>query len=691
MVEPPLSSRAARALRWAALPFAIVLLIAVAAVSYGQVRQFREDLSWRVHTYEVLQHIERTQTALLGADSMRRSYRLSRDRRDLEQMERRVASASNELDAVVALTRDNASQQERVRALRPAIAERLTVLHDGLELPEWDQLDAATRDEQRARQLHGSDLAKRVGAAIDAMRDEELRLLAEREQRMLRSAEATQTTLLYGSALGIALVSLVAGSLLLENRRRLRAQGELASANNLFNAVLEGTTDVIAVKDTAGRYLLINPAGCRNLGRAPGDVIGRTDRELLTGGTGESVMAADADVLRRGETVTFEQVASVGDRTWTFSSTKGPFRGAAREILGVIAVSRDISDRKRMEEKLAEQNLERGQIIARLERQSNELAILGEMATLLQSAQVPGELHALVGYFTTRLFDAAGSLAVFAPSCAYADDVARWGGESPGPPFSASDCWGLRSGRPHTSRSGGVVCAHVRPESLPRLCVPLVAQGEMLGVLQLQGEALAGADPQLLGAFSEPIALALANLQLREALRAQAIRDPLTNLYNRRYMDETFARELARVGRKGAPLSLVMIDVDHFKRLNDTAGHSAGDAVLKRVALRLMSGVRREDVPCRFGGEEFALVLPELPIERAAERAERLRGEIEGMFPDPDVPGVGPVTASFGVSCFPAHGTTEEGLLRAADAALYQAKRGGRNRVVLAEVGEEGK
>ena len=200
-------------------------------------------------------------------------------------------------------------------------------------------------------QSHGADLAKRVSAQIDSMRDEELRLLDERDRQMTLSAGATQRTLLYGSATGTALVALFYGSLVFENRRRLRAQESLAQTNALFDAVMNGTTDVIAVKDTAGRYLLINPAGCRNLGRTREDILGKTDLDVLTSGSGASVMANDAEVLRGGETRTYEQVASVGDRTWTFLSTKAPYKGPEGNVLGIIAVSRDISERKGLEDR----------------------------------------------------------------------------------------------------------------------------------------------------------------------------------------------------------------------------------------------------------------------------------------------------------------------------------------------------
>jgi diguanylate cyclase (GGDEF)-like protein/PAS domain S-box-containing protein len=677
-----------RTIRRVGFPLALAVLATVCVISYEALRQFRADVEWRGHTHLVLEHIERTQTALLGADSYRRAYRLSHDHDDYDEMEARIAASAQEMAIVDGLTQDNPSEQARLRALRPIIAERLAVLHDGIDLPSWERLDPATREEQRARQSHGSDLAKRVTSQIDAMRDEEFRLLQGREERAAVSAAATQRTLLYGSAAGMALVALFYGSLVIENRKRLRTQQDLAQANALFTAVLDGTTDVVAIKDTKGRYLLINPAGCRNLGHPPEGVLGKTDLELLTGGTGESVMKADAEVLRSGETLTFEQVASVGDRTWTFLSMKGPYKSPTGEVLGIIAVSRDITERKRMEEQIALQNVERGESIQRLQRQSEDLAGLSEMARLLQSTYVVDEIYELVARFATKLLGPTGGFCVTAASRTRIDQVARWGSEVVAPPFQPADCWALRTGRPHESNAGGTSCRHVAPESGPTLCVPLVAQGETLGVLQLHGALPTGARQELLGAFSEQLSLAIANMQLRETLRSQAIRDPLTNLYNRRYMDETLLRELSRATRKEAPLSVIMIDIDHFKRFNDTSGHAAGDEILKRVARQLMSGVRREDVPCRFGGEEFALILPDMTLERAVERAETLRRDVEALSVELGGTRIGPVTASFGVACFPAHGSTGDALIQQADGALYQAKARGRNRVVSAEVAE---
>jgi diguanylate cyclase (GGDEF)-like protein len=180
------------------------------------------------------------------------------------------------------------------------------------------------------------------------------------------------------------------------------------------------------------------------------------------------------------------------------------------------------------------------------------------------------------------------------------------------------------------------------------------------------------------------LALGLANLRLRETLRNQSIRDPLTGLFNRRYMEETLERELRRAGRSGKGLGVVMIDVDNFKRHNDVFGHDAGDVVLRRIGELLQRGLRREDTACRFGGEEFVLVLPDARAEDAARRAEELREQVRRLATTVKGVSVGSVTVSLGVAAYPEHGLTGEMLIKAADGALYAAKREGRDRVVLA-------
>ena len=174
---------------------------------------------------------------------------------------------------------------------------------------------------------------------------------------------------------------------------------------------------------------------------------------------------------------------------------------------------------------------------------------------------------------------------------------------------------------------------------------------------------------------------------LQGRLEEQVNRDPLTGLYNRRYLESTIERELARCKREGRPLSVMMLDVDHFKRINDTHGHQAGDEVLKQLAAILADKCRLADVVCRFGGEEFLLLLPDMPLEVALERAERLRAQFEstalGFGGEPIQ-----ATVSIGIANLPEHADLPEVLIGQADSALYRAKTGGRNRVIVGEPGD---
>jgi len=176
----------------------------------------------------------------------------------------------------------------------------------------------------------------------------------------------------------------------------------------------------------------------------------------------------------------------------------------------------------------------------------------------------------------------------------------------------------------------------------------------------------------------------LANLKLRDALREMALRDSLTGLYNRRYLEDALNRELHRAERSRTSVSVVMIDIDQFKHFNDKYGHDAGDFVLSAVARAITKNIRVSDIACRYGGEELVVVLCEANLECALERAEQLRQAIRGTnlthlgqtLPAP--------TASFGVAVYPANGTKPADLLKAADQALYRAKQEGRDRICSA-------
>ena len=264
--------------------------------------------------------------------------------------------------------------------------------------------------------------------------------------------------------------------------------------------------------------------------------------------------------------------------------------------------------------------------------------------------------------------------------------------------FSPERCWALRSGRSHVvpDTQEALLCAHL-PEPAPRayLCTPLVAQGEALGVLYLSSkvtapgaDAMPAAKQRLAEAVAAQLALGLANVKLREILRNQSIRDPLTGLFNRRYMEETLERELRRARRGSRSMGVLMIDLDRFKQLNDTAGHEAGtrSCATSENCCSAVSGART--FPVRHGGEEFVVVLPDASLDDARRRAEQLREGIKALRTSYKGGTVGPLSASIGVAAFPEHGSTAEALVRAADTALYSGQAEGRDRVATATLAE---
>lgn len=184
--------------------------------------------------------------------------------------------------------------------------------------------------------------------------------------------------------------------------------------------------------------------------------------------------------------------------------------------------------------------------------------------------------------------------------------------------------------------------------------------------------------------FAGHVALAFANVDLRLTLREQSIRDVVTGLFNRRYMEESLAREMTRAERYARPLSVIAIDIDHFKPFNDRHGHEAGDFVLRAVAGVLEKSIRHEDIACRSGGEEFLLIMPEASLGIAAQRAEEVRTAIAELTVSYRGALLRDVTISVGVSAFPEHGDAGDVIVRAADAALYRAKGLGRNQTVIA-------
>ncbi len=344
---------------------------------------------------------------------------------------------------------------------------------------------------------------------------------------------------------------------------------------------------------------------------------------------------------------------------------------------------------------LQEANLNLNFEKARLEVYNRQREVIADMTNMLQASLNTLEASDIISTHLKMLFPRKdGALYLLNESDMF-EPAAIWGAQqSLDALYATNDCWALRRGKPY--RFGidhlNPPCLHLG-SNIPRhsLCIPLSTQGENLGNLHISTtndqdqELTSDEELQFMENVADSIALALANLRLREKLHIQSIRDVLTGLYNRRYFDETLLQEINRARRSKHPLSLLLFDIDHFKKFNDTYGHDAGDFVLKKVSETMLSLIRESDTACRYGGEEFIIILPETSVEIAQKRAETLRAEISRNELKFNNEFLGVITISIGVAVYPQHGEQEPVLIKSADKALYQAKQSGRNLVMVSE------
>ena len=296
-----------------------------------------------------------------------------------------------------------------------------------------------------------------------------------------------------------------------------------------------------------------------------------------------------------------------------------------------------------LEERISDRTTELAKANHELEIDRQQISLLSRMSELLQTCVDSDEACEVIRQYGQQIFPTdSGSLWIISESRNIVEAVGYWGDPPKERVFSPQDCWALRQGRAHLVESAsGMVCVHLGPNvAFPSFCIPLTAQSETLGLLHIEsraqpamsGTAIPTASKERLAtAMAEQVALALANLKLRERLRNQSIRDPLTGLFNRRYLEETLERELRRSVRHARPLTVIMLDLDNFKTFNDSFGHAAGDAVLQAAGELLHTFLRKEDIACRYGGEEFAIVLPEAPLGFAGQRAEELRTAFKNL------------------------------------------------------------
>jgi diguanylate cyclase (GGDEF)-like protein/PAS domain S-box-containing protein len=534
------------------------------------------------------------------------------------------------------------------------------------------------------------------------------------------------------STIGIAAISastlFVQGAAIASSsldRSMASQKGDLRAARErelYFQTMAEGIPEIIWTADPDGMSDFFNQKCLDYTGLTLEEMRGRGWKVIIHPDDLEGCLAEWGSSLRTGNSFEVEYRLRGKDGTYRwFLCRANPIPSPAGEIVKWFGTCTDIEHQKQHQQILEEQMLERtaqlvdinsrlqeetlGRDFARneldqqnermlgeLKKRSERATMLAKMGELLQSCVSRDEVFAAALGYAPRIFPAApGAMALLDASRNLTEVIGSWSDcQLPAPVFEPVSCWALRTGQPHLVLAGDSTapCAHAAGVKNTYLCAPILAQGETLGIVHFQATddapKMDASELSFKTTFAGQVGLSMANIRLREALRTQSIRDALTGLYNRRYLEETLDREVRRAARAAQSLGILMIDLDHFKNFNDTYGHEAGDAVLRETGASLSKGIRAEDFVCRFGGEEFIVILPTADCETSRARAERLRSKMRELTILYHGKSLGIVTISVGVAAFPEHGTSPKELMAAADAALYEAKRGGRDQVVLA-------
>jgi diguanylate cyclase (GGDEF)-like protein/PAS domain S-box-containing protein len=417
-------------------------------------------------------------------------------------------------------------------------------------------------------------------------------------------------------------------------------------------------------------------------------------------------------------------ITKSGDLRWVRVYAHPVWNESSNHLQGILGAVQIIDEQKRAEEALRASEEKYRELSISLEKhveertaqlqESNQLLnnekirlqsynrqreYLGEMTALLQASNSVDEAGRIISAHIGKLFPEWSGGLYFINASSSVEPITVWGNEAINLDhlFATSDCWALRRGKTYLVGENipHPLCLHVKKEAFERpansLCIPLSAQGENIGILhlivseKLDETALKDGELLFLETIADSVALSLANIRLRESLHEQSIRDSLTGLFNHRHMADSLTREVRKAERSHAPLSVMMLEIDGFRVYNNTYGHEAGNYVLTQLGNTLKANLRSSDFPCRYGGDEFTLILPGTTLSDAGKLGEQIRSAVETMKLHYEGKTLGKITVSVGVAGFPRHGETGEAVFKAADAASYRAKDAGKNCVRIAE------
>jgi diguanylate cyclase (GGDEF)-like protein len=465
---------------------------------------------------------------------------------------------------------------------------------------------------------------------------------------------------------------------------------ELQRSQQMQRLFLDQGPFLAYIKDEQSRSLYYNQELQSRFSVDSQQWLGKTDSEFLPDPEeGRRVMENDRVVLKTLQPLKLIEEVKVpsNNQPCYWLSFKFPFSDGATGDRRIGGISIDITESIEAQRSLTELNRQLEEKTLKLEAKKQELIYLSDMADMLYSCESKDEVYQAVALTCSKLFpNMSGCICIISNSKNYVQMNSIWGDERTSKEiFSQSECWALRRAKINLLSSGksGLVCGHlIQPISGAHLCFPLFGQGEVVGILHIYAlEEISLEDQQTTEIIARTLGFALNNLSIKQRLTYDNLRDGMTQLFNQSYMETIAEQRLAEAERLGQPLSVIFLDIDNFKSYNSHYGHLTANIVIQGLAKLLLKSIRSFDIACRWGGEEFVIIMPNMTLENLRKRVEQLRVDVERMqLKDGDQILQG-ITASFGIAVSEP-GITVRDFLNRANQAMLEAKRTGKNRVM---------
>lgn len=672
---------------------AVSLIILIAIFTFYQFNKLTKTNKWVTHTYEVILTTNNSMYFFNYLEVKQREYLLFNDADALQEFNLNIKKINSSLKQLTNLVAGNPMQLKRVQYYRQAIKERINLYNQAIKLK---QANKYTDTEKNKLFSQGKILSRVIDNISKEIAGHENLLLQERNEKLIKEINIIDYIVIFGQLLSVLFLLAAFFVSRTQFYRRLDMEKSRIALMTQFRSIIEGANDMIAAVNYKHQFIIFNEVYRTEFKKLFGKNVelGKSIEEIL----------ADQPKSRNDLLINWEKSLS-GDNTVktvhfpidgimnTYEITPSLIKTEEGVHLGALHIIRNITERIKEQQELRNSYNQLNEATEDLKNKNNKITLLLEMSDILLVTDSMDELNVVIPTYGNKILNfSSGNFYIMHPSKDILEISGHWGTPAVNTDiFTHNQCWGLRLGRIHysTLKDNNLLCTHVKvvaDKELGYVCLPLRAQNEVFGVLYIEYDIsnnryLSDTEKILMSAFAEVMALALANVRLRDSLRYQSIRDPLTTLFNRRYLEEFLTNQLFLAQRENIPVTVLILDLDHFKRVNDIHGHDAGDIVLKEFSRLLVKFIRRSDLATRFGGEEFVVTLYNANKQMGFKRADEIREAVSHLnikYGNQDIH----VSVSIGMSSFPENAKEGKELIELADKALYAAKKNGRNRVI---------